>query len=38
MRLQAVAPGTWVYTDTPVRLSWTGGESADSNSVAIQLT
>lgn len=26
----AVAPGNWVYTDTPVQLSWTGAQSPPS--------
>lgn len=30
---ETVAAGTWFYTDTPVQLSWTGAESAHSNSV-----
>ena len=27
---ETVPPGTWVYTDTPVQSSWTGGESSES--------
>jgi hypothetical protein len=27
---RSVPPGTWVYTDTPVQLTWTGGASPDS--------
>jgi hypothetical protein len=30
-----VAAGQWVYTDTPVEVNWTGGQSADSSSVAV---
>jgi hypothetical protein len=32
---QSVQPGTWVYTVTPVQLSWTGGASPDSASVVV---
>ncbi len=31
----AVAAGTWVYTDTPVEASWTGGASPDSAVVTV---
>ena len=34
----SVTPGTWVYTDTPVQLSWTGGESSDSGVVTVRPT
>ena len=27
---QSVPAGTWVYTETPVQLNWTGGASPDS--------
>jgi hypothetical protein len=32
---QSVQAGTWVYTVTPVQLSWTGGASPDSASVVV---
>jgi hypothetical protein len=32
---QSVQPGTWVYTDTPVQLTWTGGASGDSTPVVV---
>jgi len=32
----SVPAGTWVYTDTPVQLSWTGGESPLSPAVTVQ--
>jgi hypothetical protein len=35
---QSVPPGTWVYTDTPVQLSWTGGTSPDSAPILVRLT
>jgi hypothetical protein len=35
---QSVQPGTWVYTDTPVQLTWTGGTSPDSAPVVVRLT
>ena len=31
----SVPAGNWVYTDTPVQLSWTGGQSATSASVTV---
>ena len=31
---QGVPNGTWVYTDTPVELAWTGAESPASNAAA----
>ncbi|HEV2360644.1 MAG TPA: hypothetical protein VGS21_02970 [Acidimicrobiales bacterium] len=31
----SVAAGSWVYTDTPVQSSWTGGESASSGSISV---
>lgn len=31
----SVPAGIWVYTDTPVQLSWTGGESADSAPITV---
>jgi len=34
----SVAPGTWLYTDTPVQLNWTGGQSADSAPVIVGVT
>lgn len=30
---QSVPTGNWVYTDTPIQASWTGGESGRSNAV-----
>jgi hypothetical protein len=30
---ESVAPGSWIYTDTPVQLTWTGTESAPSGAV-----
>ena len=30
---ETVTSGTWVYTDTPVQLTWTGGESSESSPV-----
>lgn len=35
---QSVPPGSWVYTDTPVQLSWPGGQSAASAPVVVPLT
>jgi hypothetical protein len=35
---QSVQPGTWVYTDTPVQLTWTGGASPDSAPIVVQVT
>jgi hypothetical protein len=32
---QSVQPGTWVYSVTPVQLSWTGAASPDSASVVV---
>ena len=32
---QAVPAGSWVYTETPVQLSWTGGISPESAAVAV---
>ncbi len=32
---QSVPSGTWVYTDTPVQLSWTGGASPQSPPVEV---
>jgi hypothetical protein len=34
----SVPPGTWYYTDTPVQLGWTGGQSPDSGPVTVALT
>jgi hypothetical protein len=34
----SVPPGTWVYTETPVRVNWTGGQSAESAPVVVPLT
>ena len=31
----SVPSGTWIYTDTPVQASWTGGESSPSAQVSI---
>lgn len=31
----AVPAGKWVYTDTPVQLSWTGGQSPDSAQIIV---
>lgn len=31
----SVAAGSWVYTDTPVMVNWTGGESADSGVIVV---
>jgi hypothetical protein len=31
----SVPPGTWFYTDTPVQINWTGGQSADSASITV---
>lgn len=33
-----VPPGSWTYADTPVQLTWTGGESPQSNAVTVPLT
>ena len=33
-----VPVGNWVYTVTPVQLSWTGGQSPGSNVVTVRLT
>lgn len=33
-----VPPGIWEYTDTPVQLSWTGGQSPPSNAVTVGIT
>jgi hypothetical protein len=33
-----VPAGTWIYTDEPVQLTWTGGESQPSNSVTLPPT
>jgi len=35
---QSVQPGTWVYTDTPVQLSWTGAQSPASAPVVVPPT
>ena len=35
---ETVPPGTWAYTDTPVQLSWTGGQSPPSNNITAPLT
>jgi hypothetical protein len=35
---QSVPPGTWVYTDTPVQDSWTGGASSSSAPLVVRLT
>lgn len=32
---QSVPVGTWVYTDTPVQLSWTGGQSPPSPPITV---
>ncbi|HEX6489406.1 MAG TPA: hypothetical protein VF137_11130 [Candidatus Dormibacteraeota bacterium] len=32
---QSVPSGAWIYTDTPVQLTWTGGESSPSNSITV---
>jgi hypothetical protein len=34
----SVPPGTWIYTDTPVQVNWTGGQSADSAPVVVGVT
>jgi hypothetical protein len=34
----SVPPGTWIYTDTPVQLSWTGGQSPGSAPIVVPLT
>jgi hypothetical protein len=31
----SVPAGTWVYTDTPVEMSWTGGASPDSATITV---
>lgn len=31
----SVPAGTWTYTETPVELSWTGGESSDSTPITV---
>jgi len=31
----SVAPGQWVYTDTPVQASWTGGQSPQSSPITV---
>jgi hypothetical protein len=31
---ESVGPGSWIYTDTPVQLSWTGTVSSPSNTVS----
>lgn len=31
----SVPAGSWVYTDTPVQLSWTGGQSGQSGTVVV---
>jgi hypothetical protein len=33
---QNVPGGSWVYSDTPAQQSWTGGASADSNTVTVR--
>jgi hypothetical protein len=33
---QSVPPGTWVYTDTPAQLSWSGAPSPDSASIVVR--
>lgn len=33
-----VPPGTWTYADTPVEMTWTGGQSPQSNTVTVPLT
>ena len=30
----SVPSGTWIYTDTPIQMSWTGTASSPSNSVS----
>ncbi|HEY6427196.1 MAG TPA: hypothetical protein VIX84_08170, partial [Acidimicrobiales bacterium] len=35
---EPVPPGTWTYADTPLQLSWTGGQSPASNLVTVPLT
>jgi hypothetical protein len=30
-----VPSGSWVYTDTPVQASWSGGESPTSGTVTV---
>jgi hypothetical protein len=32
---QSTAAGTWVYTVTPVQMTWTGGQSPDSATVTV---
>jgi len=32
---QSVQPGTWVYTETPVQLTWTGARSPDSAPIVV---
>ncbi len=34
----SVAPGTWVYTETPVQLNWTGSHSPESPPIVVRLT
>jgi hypothetical protein len=31
----SVAPGPWLFTETPVEVNWTGGQSADSAPVVV---
>jgi len=31
----SVQPGTWVYTETPVQLTWTGAQSPDSAPIVV---
>jgi hypothetical protein len=31
----SVQPGTWVYTETPVQLNWTGGASPSSSPIVV---
>ena len=35
---ESVPPGSWYYTDTPVQLGWTGGESPPGNTVTVPPT
>jgi hypothetical protein len=35
---EAVPPGTWTYTDTPVQLSWSGSPSGPSGPITVALS
>jgi len=34
----SVPSGTWIYSDTPVQMTWTGGQSAGSAPILVPLT